>query len=85
MREACHHNLYALANSSGMNGIGANTTIKTTRPTVVTMAQIIACAASFFFLLGLVLWILGVRKFRKTEGYQNWKAFKREQKAAKTV
>ena len=23
MREACHHNLYALANSSGMNGIGA--------------------------------------------------------------
>ena len=85
MREACHHNLYALANSSGMNGIGANTTIKTTRPTVVTMAQIMACAASFFFLLGLVLWILGVRKFRKTEGYQNWKAFKREQKAAKTV
>ncbi|MGN0984387.1 MAG: glycoside hydrolase family 3 N-terminal domain-containing protein, partial [Gemmiger sp.] len=83
MREACHHNLYALANSSGMNGIGANTTIQTTRPTVVTMAQIIACAASFFFLLFLVLWILGVRKFRKTEGYRNWKAFRQEQKAAK--
>ena len=28
MREACHHNLYAIANSCGMNGVGADTTIK---------------------------------------------------------
>ena len=76
MREACHHNLYALANSSGMNGVGPNTTVSPTRPMVVTIAQIIACAAIFFMLLSAVLWILGVRKFRKTEEYKAYREFK---------
>lgn len=83
MREACHRNLYALANSSGMNGVGPNTTVKLTRPTVVTMAQIISCAAIFFMLLSAVLWVLGVRKFRKTEEYKAFKAFKAQRKASK--
>ena len=83
MREACHHNLYALANSSGMNGVGANTTVQTTRPTVVVMLQIIACASTFFFLLSVVLWIIRGRKFRRTQEYLEYKAFKREQKAQK--
>ena len=83
MREACHRNLYALANSSGMNGVGPNTTVKLTRPTVVTMAQIISCAAIFFTLLSAVLWVLGVRKFRKTEEYKAFKAFKAQRKASK--
>lgn len=83
MREACHHNLYAIANSCGMNGVGANTTIKLTRPTVITMVIIITCAAAFFFLLGIVLWIFGVRKLRKTEEYKAYKGFLKDQKAAK--
>ena len=83
MREACHHNLYALANSSGMNGVGANTTVQTTRPTVVVMLQIIACGSTFFFLLSVVLWIIRGRKFRRTQEYLEYKAFKREQKAQK--
>ena len=83
MREACHHNLYALANSSGMNGVGPNTTITLTQPVVVTQAMIIACAAVFFTLVFAVLWILGVGKLRKTEAYQAYKAFKAEYKAAR--
>ena len=83
MREACHHNLYAIANSCGMNGVGANTTIKVTRPTVVTMSIIIACASTFFCLLGIVMWIIGGIKFRKTEEYKAYKDFKKSLKAAK--
>ena len=81
MREACHHNLYALANSSGMNGVGANTTIKTIKPTVLTICMIIACAASFFFCLSLVMWILGKRKFKKSEICTEFKAYKEAYKA----
>ena len=83
MREACHHNLYAIANSCGMNGVGANTTIKVTRPTVVTMSIIIACAFTFFCLLGIVMWIIGGIKFRKTEEYKAYKDFKKSLKASK--
>ena len=83
MREACHHNLYAIANSCGMNGVGADTTIKVTRPTVVTMSIIIACASTFFCLLGIVMWIIGGIKFRKTEEYKAYKDFKKSLKAAK--
>ena len=83
MREACHHNLYAIANSCGMNGVGADTTIKVTRPMVVTMSIIIACASTFFCLLGIVMWIIGGIKFRKTEEYKAYKDFKKSLKAAK--
>lgn len=83
MREACHHNLYAIANSCGMNGVGADTTIKVTRPTVVTMSIIIACAFTFLCLLGIVMWIIGGIKFRKTEEYKAYKDFKKSLKASK--
>lgn len=81
MREACHHNLYALANSSGMNRVGANTTVKVTEPVVVTMAMIIACGCSFFALVGIVLWIISSRRLKKTEAYQNYKKAKASRKA----
>ena len=83
MREACHHNLYALANSSGMNGVGANTTITVTQPMVITICMIIACGACFFMLLGIVMWIIGGCKLRKTEAYKTWKAMKKAKKAVK--
>lgn len=83
MREAAHHNLYALANSSGMNGVGANTTIKVIQPMVITIVQIIACGCCFFALLGIVLWIIGSRKLRKTDEYKAWKALKKAKKAQK--
>lgn len=83
MREASHHDLYAIANSVGMNGVGADTTIKLTQPTVIFITEIITCAAAFFALLFAVLWIIGVRKFRKTEEYAAYKAYLAERKAAK--
>ncbi|MCD8086526.1 MAG: glycoside hydrolase family 3 C-terminal domain-containing protein [Clostridiales bacterium] len=83
MREASHHDLYAIANSVGMNGVGADTTVTLTQPTVIFITEIITCAAAFFALLFAVLWILGVRKFRKTEEYAAYKAYLAERKAAK--
>ena len=79
MREACHHNLYAIANSCGMNGVGADTTIKVTRPSWVwsAMSIIIACAsmALFFCLLGIVMWVHGrhqVPQDRRIQGLQGF-------------
>ena len=83
MREACHHNLYALVNSSGMNGVGPNTVVKEAQLAVVTTTMILACAASFFALVGIVLWIFGSKKFKKTPEYAAYKSFLQEQKAAK--
>lgn len=83
MREACHHNLYALANSCGMNGVGANTTITVTRPTVITMCMIIACGFTFLFCLSLVLWIIKKCKFKKSEicvSFKEYKAAYKEEK-----
>lgn len=80
MREACHHNLYAIANSCGMNGVGKDTTIKVTEPNVVTQVMIINCAAAFFLLACIVMWVLGSRKLRKTPEYAAWKAWKKARK-----
>lgn len=79
-REACHHNLYAIANSCGMNGVGPNTTIKTTRPTVLVILQVLACVFTVFALVMLVLWLRGGRKLRRTSAYGEYKAFKAQQK-----
>ena len=83
MREACHHNLYAIANSSGMNGIGADTVIKAVEPGIVTITRTGAIVVSIVFLACLVMWILKAKKFRQTEEYASYKAFKKELKAKK--
>lgn len=83
MREACHHNLYAIANSCGMNGVGAGTTIKPTQPTVITIITIVNCAAAFFLLVCVVMWVLGAGKLRKTPEYAAWKGWKKEKKAGR--
>ena len=83
MREACHHNLYAIANSQAMNGIEPDTTIVETQPIVITICTILCCGFWFLFTLSLVFWILKQRKFRKTEEYTSYKEFKKSLKAAK--
>ncbi len=83
MREAAHHNLYALANSSGMNGVGANTIVKPTELVLITICMIVSCAAAFFFLLGLVMWIWGKRKLKRSEERKAYVAAKAAYKAAK--
>lgn len=73
MREACHHNLYAIANSQAMNGIGPNTTIKETEPIVIGICRIMTIVFWTLFAVSLVFWIIKVRAFKKTEDYISYK------------
>lgn len=77
MREACHHNLYAIANSQAMNGIGADTTIKEKEPIVQTVTRVGSIFFWALFVVSLVMWILKVKKFKQTEEYISFKEFKK--------
>ncbi|MBR3768913.1 MAG: glycoside hydrolase family 3 C-terminal domain-containing protein [Lachnospiraceae bacterium] len=83
MKEACHHNLYAIANSQAMNGIGPGTTIVETQPIVFTVFQIFTYGFTFLFCLSLVLFIIMKIKFKKSEAYASYQAAKAEYKASK--
>ena len=76
MRDACHHNLYAIANSSAMNGIGPETSVKATDPTIVRTLKISVAVVGTLFVLSLVLWIIKARKFRKSEAYATYQDYK---------
>ena len=77
MREAAHHNLYALVNSSGMNGMGEDTVVVPTKPIVNQILDTASIVLPVLMVICAVLWILGVKKLRKTEEYAAWKAFKK--------
>lgn len=70
MREACHHNLYAIANSVGMNGMGADTTITVHSLMIVKVLKVLSFLAVVVFIVSLVLWIIKQRKFKKTYQYE---------------
>jgi len=78
MREAAHHDLYALVNSSGMNGMGEDTVVVPTKPIVNKILDTASIVCPVLMVICLVLWILGVVKLRKTEEYAAWKAFKKQ-------
>ena len=82
MREACHHNLYAIANSCGMNGVGADTTIKLTEPLMITAVRTVAIIFSLLFVVSLVMFIMKKRQFKKTEIYTSYQEFKKAQKSS---
>ena len=65
MREACHHDLYVLANSVAMNGVGENTTIKFVQPKLLVILKTIATIGVVGFILSLVMFILKKRKVQK--------------------
>ena len=81
MREACHHNLYVLANSSAMNGIGENTVVKAVTPGIISKVKTAAIVFGVLAVAFIVLWILGGKKLRKTEQYAAFKAAKNDKKA----
>ncbi len=83
MREACHHNLYALANSSGMNGIGADTEIKAIQPGIITFCVAASWVTGILMLCGIGLWIFGGIRLKKTEEAIAYKNAKAEYKASK--
>lgn len=82
MREACHHNLYAIANSCGMNGVGADTTVKLTEPQIVTTARTVAIIFSMLFVVSFVMFVIKKRHFKKSEAYISYQEFKKAQKSS---
>lgn len=80
MRQACHHNLYSIANSAGMNGVGADTKIKKTDIMIVKICKTGAAVFSLLFVVSLVLWILKKRKFKQTKEYTEYMEYKRQSK-----
>ena len=83
MREACHHNLYALANSSAMNGIGANTRIEVKTLPIVVIAWTVTVVVWVLFAGAAVLWTVGKRKWKMTEAYLNYQTMKQALKDEK--
>ncbi len=81
MREACHHTLYALANSSGMNGVGADTTVVLKELKVVKTLRTASFVCGIVFVAALVLWIIGNNKLKKTDEYIAFKEAKKNKKA----
>ena len=77
MRNAVHHNLYALANSSAMNGVGPDTVVHAITPPILNTVRTAMVVCWVLTLLGAAMWIKGVGKLRKTEEYANWKAYKK--------
>ncbi len=80
MREACHHNLYAIANSQAMNGIGKNTTIKAVEPGLVVGCRTGAIVFGALAVVSVVFWIIKKNKFKKTEEYAAYQDFKKSLK-----
>ncbi len=83
MREACHHNLYSIVNSCGMNGIGADTRIIDKPLTVFVISQVLAYGFTTLFLVSAIIWFIKKRKFKKTEIYTSFMELKQEMKANK--
>ena len=81
MREATHHNLYALANSCGMNLVGPNTTIKPIKElAIVTTFKIISIVLSVSFAGLLGMYIYSRIKFNKSEEHQEYLNYKKSLK-----
>ena len=77
MRQACHYNLYALVNSSAMNGIGQNTTVTMATIPLVVLCRAVAAISWLLFVVFVVFWGIGKRKWKKSEAYLDYKTMKR--------
>ena len=80
MREAAHRNLYAIANSNAMNGIGKDTTIKAAEPQIVGTCRTAAIVFWVLFAVSLALWMVKRSKFMKTEVAVEYKEFRKSLK-----
>lgn len=77
MREACHHNLYAIANSVAMNGMGPDTIVKTTRPTIIRVLNVCAFVFPVLFVVALFFFIKRKKAFKQTNAYVAFKNAKK--------
>ncbi len=70
MVDACHQTLYSVANSSGMNGVGPETTIKMLELKLVTASRTIVIVFGLLFVVSLVMWIRKKSAFKKSYIYK---------------
>ncbi len=77
MREACHHDLYAIANSVAMNGIGENTTVIAKELHLVTQIRMIMIIFLCLYAGSLAVYLIRKHKFKQSETYR---AYKRDTK-----
>ena len=82
MREACHHDLYALANSTAMNGVGKDTTIKLLTPGSITVVTVLFYLALTGCLVCGCFWTLRSLKFRRSDAYKDFRAYRKQYRAA---
>ena len=75
MKEACHQNLYSIANSAGMNGIGPDTVIKKRNLAIVTGLWAACIIVGMLFVISAVLWFVKKQKFKKTDIYRDYIAY----------
>jgi beta-glucosidase len=78
MREACHHNLYAIANSVAMNGIGEDTQVIAKELKLVTITRMLMIIFIVLFIVSLVMFIIRKRNFKKSEAYLSYKEAKKK-------
>lgn len=64
MKEAAHRNLYAIVNSSAMNGVGPKTTVRTVTPWPIWVCWGLSIGFTVLFAVSAVMWIMKSRKFR---------------------
>ena len=80
MKEACHHSLYAIANSQAMNGMGPDTIVKAVTPSIIGKARTGLLAVGVLFAFCVCRWAVKVNKFKETEAYRSYKEFKKQGK-----
>lgn len=73
MRNACHHNLYALANSAAMNGVGENTVVKAHGLAVIKTFTVMLVIVLLVLAFSIVMWVLGKKKLKATDEYKAYK------------
>ena len=84
MVEAMHHNLYTIINSAAMNGVGADTVVRTVSPKIVSTVKTAFIVCALLLVVSIVFLVIKRRKFVKTEEYISYKAFKKAPKTTKT-
>ena len=77
MKEASHQNLYAIAHSCAMNGVGPETIIVAKTPGTLVLVRVLAVVFGAGFVASLIMWIRKNRKFKATEEYAKYKEFKK--------
>ena len=83
MRKACQNNLYTLANSAAMNGMGKDTTVEAAVLSAQVICRAVAAGSWVLAVLFACLWIAGVGKWKKTQAYLDYKTMKNTQKELK--